>query len=399
MFNPRVLVPWSHEEATVELGRVGPQGRGQEILRGKALFLAVKLHNVGYREANIAKQEMLGSGGDVATGKGIADFSQESTDLIILGTEQQYRRFVARMRRQPFQCKALAAEVEEALGNYRRADYVLHLGGGTMPLDRPRIMGVVNATPDSFSDGGKYLDPKAALEMAQAMVAEGADILDVGGESTRPGAEPVALEEEWRRVEPVLKAVIETCGVPISIDTYKPEVARRALDMGAAMVNDVTGLRDLAMVKLVAKHEVPVVVMHMQGEPRTMQQNPTYGDVVAEVMAFLRERTAAALGAGISKESVVVDPGVGFGKSAEHNLRLLHHLGEFRALGYPIMVGVSRKGLLGHLTGDPVEARVGASIAAAALAYERGAHILRVHDVASTARALRVAHAIRIGRS
>ncbi len=394
MFNPRVLDPWTRPEVEAELEKVAPHARGWEVLRGKALFLAVKLHGVGYREANIAKQEMLGSGGDVATGKGTADFTQEATDIVILGTQQQYRRFLARMRRQPFQCKALAAEVQEALGNYRRDDYRLELRGRTLDLATPRIMGILNVTPDSFSDGGRHDEPGAALARAQAMVAEGADVVDVGGESTRPGAEPVALEEEWRRVGPILKVLVDALPCPISIDTYKAEVARRALDLGVGMVNDVTGLGDPVMVKVVARHDVPAVVMHMRGDPRIMQVDPQYGDVVGEVLDFLRGRTAAAVAGGVGRERLVVDPGIGFGKTPDHNLQLLHHLAEFRSLGFPILVGVSRKGFLGHLTGEAVEGHLEASITAAALAYERGARILRVHDVAPTTRALRVAHAL-----
>jgi dihydropteroate synthase len=260
-------------------------------------------------------------------------------------------------------------------------------------------MGVVNVTPDSFSDGGRWLDPAAAVAHGRALVAEGAAILDVGGESTRPGAEPVPAGEELRRVVPVLEG-LAGAGARLSVDTSKAAVAAAALDAGAAIVNDVTALRgDAAMAGLVADRGCAVCLMHMLGEPRTMQDDPRYDDVVADVKAFLEERLAFAVAAGIAEERVWLDPGIGFGKTVEHNLELLRRLGEIAALGRPLVIGTSRKAFLGRIAGgrEPGE-RVPGTIATNVLALERGAAIFRVHDVAPVADALAVAAATLRGR-
>jgi dihydropteroate synthase len=265
----------------------------------------------------------------------------------------------------------------------------------TERFPRPSVMGIVNVTPDSFSDGGVNVAAEDAIVSVRRMVQEGAAIVDVGGESTRPGAAPVSADEELRRVEPVLEAVARE--LPISIDTAKAEVARRALALGAELVNDVTALRgDAAMAGTVAEAGAYICLMHMQGEPRTMQVNPTYDDVVAEVAAFLEERLQVAVSAGIAEDRIYLDPGIGFGKSVEHNFELIRRLGELTALGRPLVVGFSRKSSLGRILGDP-EATTGplsASIAAAVAAYERGATILRVHDVREHVEALAAARAV-----
>jgi dihydropteroate synthase len=255
-------------------------------------------------------------------------------------------------------------------------------------------MGVVNVTPDSFSDGGRFFDTQQALEHARLLVEEGADILDIGGESSRPGAEPVALEEELRRVMPVLERVAQL-PVPVSVDTCKPEVMRRAIAAGAAMVNDIWALREPGALEAVAQSQAAVCLMHMRGEPRTMQREPHYDDVVAEVTAFLAERIEAAQQAGIARERIVIDPGFGFGKNTAHNLGLLRGLRSIAGLGQPVLVGLSRKSLFGKITGRPVADRVSASVAAALLAVERGAALVRVHDVAATRDALLVLNAIQ----
>jgi dihydropteroate synthase len=255
-------------------------------------------------------------------------------------------------------------------------------------------MGVVNVTPDSFSDGGLYLDPTAAIAHGRELVEDGAAILDVGGESTRPGAAEVAVEEELRRVEPVV-AGLAPLGVDISVDTSKAAVAEAAIDAGATIVNDVTALRgDPAMAGLAAERGVGVVLMHMAGDPRTMQVNPEYDDVVAEVREFLAERLAAAVAAGIDEERIWLDPGIGFGKTDQHNFELLRGLGELTALGRPILVGTSRKSFIGRTDGSPTDDRLGGTIATSILAATAGASVLRVHDVRELAEALSVADAV-----
>lgn len=263
------------------------------------------------------------------------------------------------------------------------------------------IMGIVNVTPDSFYDGGKRFDSARAVADACEMVDAGAEILDVGGESTRPGAQPVSFDEELRRVLPVIGELRKKLNVPISIDTYKEAVARAALDAGADIVNDISALQfDPAMAALVAAEGVPLILMHMQGVPRTMQREPHYRDVVQEVRDFLADRVGSANQAGIDKERLIVDPGIGFGKTLVHNLALLKNLKSLKTLGQPLLVGVSRKAFIGKLlnTASPEE-RLEGSLAAAVAAALSGANIMRVHDVRETVRALRVADAIRLGRS
>jgi|SRR5436190_11274001 len=263
---------------------------------------------------------------------------------------------------------------------------------------RPSVMGVVNVTPDSFSDGGVHLDPAAAIAAARQMVAEGAAIVDVGGESTRPGSAGVDADEELRRVGPVLEAVARV--LPVSVDTSKAEVARRALELGAELVNDVTALRgDSELAAAVADAGAYLCLMHMQGEPRTMQVDPRYEDVAAEVAAFLEERLEVAVAAGIAEDRICLDPGIGFGKTVEQNLELVRRLEVLTALGRPVVVGFSRKSTLGRVLGDP-DARTGttaASVGAAVAAYERGATILRVHDVREHVEALAIAQAVAAG--
>jgi len=255
-------------------------------------------------------------------------------------------------------------------------------------------MGVVNVTPDSFSDGGEFLDPEAAVAHGRELAEQGAEILDVGGESTRPGAEPVGADEERARIEPVVRA-LAAAGHTVSIDTSKAAVAEAAIDAGASIVNDVTALRgDPEIGALCAAREAGLVLMHMQGDPRTMQVEPQYGDVVEDVKAFLAERVAVAVAAGVAEERIWVDPGIGFGKTLEHNLELLRRLGELRELGRPLVVGTSRKSFIAKVDATPVEQRLGGTIASSILAAAEGADVLRVHDVAEAAQALRVANAI-----
>jgi dihydropteroate synthase len=258
-------------------------------------------------------------------------------------------------------------------------------------LAQPRVMGIVNVTPDSFADGGHHAGAAQAIAHCERLLAEGADLLDIGGESSRPGAVPLSAEDEWVRVRPVLHAVVGL-GCPVSVDTCKAEVMRRALDLGADIVNDIRALRDPgALAELAAHPRAGVCLMHMRGDPPSMQRSPDYDDdVVAEVGRFLRERVEAAQAAGIAAERIVVDPGIGFGKTAAHNLELLRRQSELLDLGRPLLVGWSRKSTLGVVTGRAVGERVAASVAAALAAVQRGARIVRVHDVAATVDALRV---------
>ncbi len=266
---------------------------------------------------------------------------------------------------------------------------------GSLRFNPPIVMGILNVTPDSFSDGGRFIGREAALHRVREMIAEGAQIIDVGGESTRPGAQAVSVEEELERVIPVIEAIRSESTIPISIDTSKPEVMRAAVDAGASLVNDVRALREPGALAAVAELGVPVCLMHMRGEPRTMQQAPRYDDVVAEVLTFLEERVAACEAAGIPRERIILDPGFGFGKTLDHNLALFRALPRFAATGLPVLVGVSRKSMVGQVLEVPVEERLAGSLALASLAVWLGAAIVRSHDVRETVHAVRMTAAVR----
>lgn len=270
-------------------------------------------------------------------------------------------------------------------------------GRRRLEFETPAIMGILNITPDSFSDGGRYFSWSAALNRAKEIIQEGADIIDVGGESSRPGSEPVSLEDELQRVVPMVKALRQFSQTAISVDTTKAEVARRSLEAGADVINDISALRfDREMVAVVRDFGALVVLMHMQGEPKTMQQAPYYDDCVAEICRFFEERVEFCLGQGISRDRIILDPGIGFGKRLEDNIEILNHLERFRQIGFPLMIGTSRKSFIGLITGvkDPPEKRIGGSIASALLGMQNGVDVLRVHDVAATIEAIKVFEAI-----
>jgi len=396
----RVLEFKSLAEVARELERTESEPDGVALMAPKGRIYAIRLDEVSLKAAPLLKQEFLAAGGDSAHARGIADHSAAATSAVLLATWSQYRRLLPKLARQPFRLRAIGEEVDRALRAYvRHGPREVRTARGKLLLgDRPRVMGVVNVTPDSFSDGGKYLDAKVAISHAEQLASEGADLLDIGGESTRPGATPVSPDAEWRRVEPVLRGLAGHVKVPISIDTRHAEVVERAVDAGADLVNDVDGLRDAAMRRAVARTNAAAIVMHLRGTPATMQDDLTYADLRGEVFRWLADRTDAALAEGIGADRLLVDPGIGFGKSVEQSLELLTHAGEFRSLGYPVVVGASRKSFLGWALGseDPAE-RLEAGLAAAVLAAERGVELIRTHDVGPTVRALAVVAAARRG--
>lgn len=272
--------------------------------------------------------------------------------------------------------------------------YLFNCGKYQLNLNRPHVMGIVNVTPDSFSDGGKYSSTDLAVEHGLALIAEGADILDIGGESTRPGAPPVSLDEELRRVMPVIEALAAVSTVPLSIDTYKPEVMRSAIAAGIDIVNDVRALQEYGAVEIVANSDVGVCLMHMQGMPQTMQLAPSYQDVVSEVVHFLSDRMHVVTSAGIAIDRIVLDPGFGFGKTTAHNIALIQHLTEIDAIGRPLLVGLSRKSVLGKIAGGDEQQRLHAGLAASVISAMKGAKIVRVHDVKATVDALKIVTAV-----
>lgn len=262
-----------------------------------------------------------------------------------------------------------------------------------MIKERTLVMGILNVTPDSFSDGGLFFDVNKAVEHSKQMVNDGADIIDVGGESTRPSSDQVSEEEELKRVKPVIERLVKEVNALISIDTYKPKVVEECIKLGVNLVNDITGLRNKEMIEVIAKYKVPVVIMHMKGDPKNMQQNPTYKDVVKEIKEFLIDRISEARKAGI--KDFIIDPGIGFGKTTEHNLQILKRLSEFKSLGCPILVGPSRKSFIGNITGLPANERLEGTLASISIAIMNGANIVRVHDVKECKRAIQIADAIR----
>lgn len=272
----------------------------------------------------------------------------------------------------------------------------LEWSGGSLDLSKPRTMGILNVTPDSFSDGGRHSDPESALERASRMKEEGADIIDIGGESTRPGAVPVSPDQEWSRISEVVRRVSDEVGLPVSVDTRRPDVAAKALRAGAVLVNDVSGLRE-GMQEVVRREGAAAIVMHMRGEPANMQDDVRYTEVVGDVYAFLEKRVGAAQAAGIPRDRLAIDPGLGFAKDLEGNLEIMSRLAEFRSMGRPVVLGASRKSFLGKVAGGGPQERLEASLAAAAVACWQGVQIFRVHDVAPTIKVLQVANAIRAG--
>ncbi|MEW6742832.1 MAG: dihydropteroate synthase [Planctomycetota bacterium] len=316
-------------------------------------------------------------------------------DLLVAGDARLLCRLAERVFPGPPCARGVVAAIRAAIeASSSRSRHLAHARGKLVFERRPLVMGVLNVTPDSFSDGGRYLAPEAAVQRGLEMMDEGAAIIDVGGESTRPGATEVSVEQEWGRVAPVLEALAARVEVPISIDTRKAEVARRAVAMGAAIVNDVTCLSDPGMIPVVAASGAAVVISHIRGEPRTMQDHPFYTEVVAEVCSELRKTARAALQGGVGRDRILLDPGIGFGKRLEDNLRILARLRELTSLGFPLMIGCSRKSFLGHILGRPPQERLSGTTATTVLAALSGVDFVRVHDVRPAIEALRVVLAV-----
>ena len=392
----RVLEAETLSEIAREVERTESDPEGVAIMTRKGRIYPVRLEGVSLKAAPLLKQETLSVGADSAHARGIADHSVPTTTVVVLATWGQYQRLLPKLRRQPFRLAEAADEIDRALRAYvAHAPRTVRGPHRSFVVgDRPRVMGVVNVTPDSFSDGGLHLDPAEAVVHAKRLVDEGAEMVDIGGESTRPGATPVSPDAEWARIGPVLAGLAGSLSVPISVDTRHPEVAAKAVDAGADVVNDVEGLRASEMRHVVARTGAAAVVMHMRGTPATMQSNTAYADLRGEVFRTLATATDAAVADGVPAERILVDPGLGFGKSAEQSLELLLHVGELRSLGYPVVVGAARKSFLGWLVGnDDPRLRLEPGIAAAVVAAERGAAFVRTHDVGPTVRALSLVRA------
>lgn len=388
MFQTRVLSDLNQDEIRDLLDHMGVDKRGVDIMAPKSEIVLVTAKNLDPRGANILKQEFLSAGGEVAVPWGALDLSQEESRVLMMGTPRQYERVKNKLKEQPFDLSVLAEEIGEAVDN--------HQSGNSLPWqnDGCDVMGVLNVTPDSFYDGGEYERVERAVEKGVSMSESGADIIDIGGESTRPGSERISIKEELERIIPVIERLDERVDSLISVDTYKPEVAEKAVEAGADLINDVFGLRKDGMPEKISELEVPIVIMHMQGEPKNMQKNIHYENVIDEIYSYFDERIEIAKENGIDEDKIIIDPGIGFGKKLSHNLEIIDRLDEFRSLGNPILLGASRKSFLGNILDKSAEDRLYGSLAVAALAVEKGVSILRVHDPMETKDVIRTIEAL-----
>ncbi len=381
-----------------ELSLVGADPSAWQRLRGKSSVLALKLFGLSSPMANILKQSMLSAGADALVTREAVTGKAETSDALVAGTERSIRRAVDSLRGQPLGLSSLGDEIQRIL-DAPRPPGEMTLPGGTLLFDPgPLVMGIVNVTPDSFSDGGLHLDPEAAVGRAMKMAAEGAVVVDVGAESTRPGSESVPAAAQLRRLEPVLEGLAELPGgVLVSVDTSLPEVAREALAMGASLVNDVTALSRPELAGVAADAGAGMVLMHMRGTPADMQDDPSYSDVLTQVYDYLAERVERAEEHGVPRGRIMVDPGIGFGKRLSHNLTLIRRLGELGGLGCRVVLGHSRKSFLGSISGvgDPAGRDLHTHAVSAVAAAD--ADMLRVHDVAGTVEVLKVAEALGRG--
>lgn len=378
------------------LAEAGVDPHGIAIIEKKAETVVLRVDLVAAPVANIIKQQLLSLGGDAAVHREVITGGPPQSSVYIIADRSRLARLPAKLARQPFGLAELGSRIERLLAAAERSPRAVPLPRGSLDLSAgPVVMGVLNVTPDSFSDGGAWLDPGAAHERALAMVEEGAGIIDIGGESTRPGAAAVSAQAELERVMPVLRRLGGAVSVPISIDTRRASVARAAVDAGASIVNDVSGLGgDAAMIDAVREARAAVVIMHMRGTPETMQNDPRYGDVTGEIITWLDERAAELERLGIDREKIIVDPGVGFGKRLDDNLRILNEIGDFQGLALPVMVGFSRKSFIGGVTGRGTEQRLAGGLAALAKCLAGGVRIVRVHDVRETTDFIKVWRAI-----
>jgi dihydropteroate synthase len=377
--------------------RVDPYGIN--IMLPKAISHLLKIDAVSNIAANILKQEMLSFGGDVALARSALTGKKKSTDCLLIGNLSQFNRLKAKLHKQPFGLAELSLKIAQSLDNFGKERFTVNLNGYRLTLGkRVHIMGIVNLTPDSFSGDGLYQNAKfeksRIIDLIKKMVTDGADIIDIGGESSRPRARPVSVKEELARTIPIIKVLAKKIKVPISIDTHKTEVARLALDNGAVIVNDITALRSIGMARLIARYKAGVVLMHMQGNSRNMQDRPAYSALILDIITYLDKAMQKAKDAGIAEDKIIVDPGIGFGKTLQHNLEILKRLQDFKVLGRPILIGPSRKSFIGKILNLETQKRIFGTVSACVLAAKFGAKIVRVHDIRPVYEALKITDAI-----
>ena len=390
MRRPRLIDP-RFSGIRNEMVKMGVDPVGIEMMEGKSRHHLIRLDDVDLKAALILKQDMLSLGGEAALCRGAAGLNVRETPVLLMGTLKQIRALVSKLEGQPFKLAELSRLIEGLLETIDNVPRYFVRGRDLLANGKKVVVGILNVTADSFSDGGKFADRESAVARGIEMTVQGADIVDVGGESTRPGSRPVSVQEELENVIPVIRDLVAENVKNISVDTTKSAVAEKAIQEGACIVNDISGMTfDDRMLPVAAQSDASVILMHTRGRSETMQDFLVYDDLMAEVFSYLEGTMESALEAGIPSEKICLDPGIGFGKSLEQNLELISRIGEFRSLGTSVMVGASRKSFIGDLTGAGVEDRMPGSISAAVAASLRGADMVRVHDVAETVQAMAV---------
>ena len=395
----RILSINNIQEAKVELEKIKVSSQGIEVMAPKCLGMCIKLTDVLIGAANILKQEMLSIGGDAAVARGVVNGALKISDVILLGDADKFKKVIKKLDHQNiFGLSEIQIDLKQLLSEpLQRIVRKITIGTKEMDFLQTRIIGILNVTPDSFSDGDRFLNIDKAVDHALQMEKDGADIIDVGGESTRPGAKKVELQEELERIIPVISKLRGKTDIPISIDTYKSEVAKQAIAAGATMINDISALRfDAGMIDVLKKHEeIPIILMHMLGTPQTMQKAPLYEDVIEEILEFFAERIEFCLAKGINRSRIIIDPGIGFGKRQEDNLEILNKISEFKCFGVPVLMGASRKSFIGRIYESKPDERLEGSLASTALAFAAGIEIVRVHEVKEHKRFLKVLESVR----
>jgi dihydropteroate synthase len=396
--NLRVLYLNNVHAAKEEIEKIDRNAQELKLLTEKAIYRTVKISNLDARAANLLKQEALLVGAEAVISPEVTMFSAVKSDVILLGTMHNYKNLFYTLQNKGFGLESISEEIKATLLRYDQEYPIMKSKKYEFDFSsKTHVMGILNITPDSFSDGGSYISLDEAVKRALEMKAQGADILDIGAESTRPGAKAVSANEELDRIMPILEKLTKEVDIPISVDTYKSEVAAATLSRGACIINDITGLKgDKKMAEVISDNDAIAVIMHMQGTPQNMQKNPEYEDIVGDIILDLRESIVSAQIYGIKNENIIVDPGIGFGKTTSHNLEILKKLQEFKSLGYPVLIGASRKNFIGEILKEknPLN-RLEGSLAVAVHAANNGAAIIRVHDVKETKRALQLVDAIK----
>jgi dihydropteroate synthase len=385
------------EEAAAIFKKIGVDPYGIDAMASKTININILLEDQPCKIANIIKQEMLSVGGDAAVARGSVSCSVPVSDILIMGTLKQISALVKKIEKQPFGLNLVACNILDILKNISQNEYVLKTFRREINLGKKTlIMGILNVTPDSFSDGGLFYSQQKAVEHGLQMAAEGADIIDIGGESTRPGAVSVEASVELKRVLPVIESLVKQVKIPVSIDTTKAKVAKQAIVSGAEIVNDISALHgDKKMARTIKDTGAAVILMHMRGNPRNMQKGDlVYDNIMGEITDYLKKSSEKALKAGIEKDCLVIDPGIGFGKTPEDNYKIIKNLSQLKELGMPVMIGTSRKSFIGKVTGGKPEQRIEGTAATVAAAIMNGCHIVRVHDVAAMKKVAAVTDAI-----